>query len=60
MITSNPYAYVETGWDFLVNADPRDYYARLRGHVNPLRATPFLGDQQLRSRFETVQTGDYL
>lgn len=60
MTTDDSRAYVETGWDFLANQDPRDYYARLRSRVNPRRATPFLGDHQLRSRFNTVKTGDQL
>lgn len=57
---TEPHSYVETGWDFLATVNPRDYFAGLRTRMNPRRATPFLGDFQLRSRFETVTTGDQL
>lgn len=54
MTTDNPYAYVDVGWDFFASVDPREYFARLRGHVNPQRATPFLSDFQLRGSFKNV------
>ena len=60
MPPDNPYTYVDAGWDFFANTDPREHFARLRQRVNPRRAVPFLSDFQLRGRFETVQTGDQL
>lgn len=54
------HAYSDNGWSILAHVNPREYYARLSACVNPRRATPFVGDYQLRSVFETVKTGEWL
>lgn len=52
--------YVVPRWNSFATTPAREYFARKRATLDMTRATPFLGDNQSRATFTTVQTRDVL